>query len=163
MAEDEDPGPPRPERPRAVRLTIAFEGDRMELVSQQSVAMKVPPSDPVEALEGTTGIAERMGFWVDLKDAADRTLYRRVMHEPIRRDVEVFSPDPRQTVQRAPLPETAGPRGVFSIVLPELEAAQAVSLIGPRLEGATPAERLTAAEGAAPVGEIARFELRPAR
>jgi len=181
MAENEDPGAPPPERPRAVRLTIAYEGDRMELVAQQSVAMKVPPSDPVEGGPGPAGpgvdlgepgegAVARTGFWVDVKDAEDRTLYRRVMHEPIRRDVEVFSPEPRQTVQRAPL-ETAEPRGVFTVVLPEIEAAQAVSLIGPRPQPAEPtgpatpaglAKQITAAErAAAPVGELARFELRP--
>ena len=148
MAENETP---TPERPRSVRLTIRYSGDQMELVSRQSVAMKAPPSDPVEGLEG------RAGFWVDLKDADDRTLYRRVMHDPIRRDVEVFSPDPRQTMERAPVAE---PRGVFSLVLPEMEAAQAVSLLGtpPR-----PADGVLAEPGPQPAREIARFDLTPPR
>lgn len=152
MAENEPQPPPPPERPRAVRLTIAYDGDRMEMVSQQSVAMRVPPSDPLEAVA-----EERSGFWVDLKDAQDRTLFRRVLHDPIRRDVEVFSPDPRQTVQRVPVAE---PRGVFSVILPEIEAAQAVSLIGSpvRTTEAFAAERVEQ-----PSREIARFDLKPGR
>ena len=153
MAENETPPPAPPERPRAVRLTIAYNGDQIELVSQQSVAMKAPPSDPI------VGVAERAGFMVDLKDAEDQTLYRRVLHDPIPRDVEVFSPDPRQTVQRAPVAE---PRGVFSVVLPEMEAAQAVSLIGPPPPAAERGFAAAQAEAMqAPAREIARFELKP--
>jgi hypothetical protein len=162
MADDETPGPPAPERPRAVRLTIAYSGDQMEMVSQQSVAMKVPPSDPVEsAAAGAAGAgvaAEQTGFWVDLKDEQDQTLYRRVLHDPIQREVEVFSPDPRQTVQRVSVAE---PRGVFSVVLPEIEAAQAVSLVGPPPQPTGPAA--LAAEGPEPAREIARFDLKPRR
>lgn len=155
MAENETPAPTPPERPRAVRLTIAYSGDRMELVSQQSVAMKAPPSDPIE------DVAERAGFMVDLKDEQDQTLYRRVMHDPIQRDVEVFSPDPRQTVQRAPV---ALPRGVFSVVLPEMEAAQAVSLIGPPPPSAEPVFGVARTEAIQePAREIARFDLKPRR
>jgi hypothetical protein len=153
MAENESPAPPPRERPRAVRLTIAYNGDQMELVSRQSVAMTVPPSDPVESF------AERAGFWVDLKDEQDQTLYRRVMHDPIRRDVEVFSPDPEQTVQRAAVAE---PQGVFSVVLPEIEAAQAVSLIGSP-PPPPPDELAIAVERAQPAREIARFDLKPRR
>ena len=155
MAENDTPVPPPTEKPRAVRLTIAYSGDQMELVSQQSVAMKAPPSDPVEE------VAARAGFMVDLKDEQDKTLYRRVMHDPIQRDVEVFSPDPRQTVQRAPVAE---PRGVFSVVLPEMEAAQAVSLIGtppPSAERGFGVARTEAMQQ--PAREIARFELKPRR
>ncbi|HEV2855051.1 MAG TPA: hypothetical protein VHC97_19820 [Thermoanaerobaculia bacterium] len=152
-----------PERPRAVRLTIAYNGDQMELVSQHRVAMKVPPSDPVESAASAADIAGETagptGFWVDLKDEQDQTLYRRVMHDPLRRDVEVFSPPglPR-TIERAPVAE---PRGVFSVVLPEIEAAQAVSLVGPPPRAMGAAE--LAAEGPEPSREIARFDLKPRR
>jgi hypothetical protein len=153
VAENDGTGAPIAGRPRAVRLTIAYRGEQLELISQQSVAMKTPPSDPVESF------AERTGFWVDLKDERDQTLYRRVMHDPIRQDVEVFSPGPEQTIQRAPV---ADPQGVFSVVLPEIEAAQAVSLIGspPRTAGpalGVEAERTEPARAR----EIARFELKP--
>ena len=153
MAENETPTPAPPERPRAVRLTIAYNGDQMELVSQQSVAMQAPPSDPIE------DVAARAGFMFDLKDEQDQTLYRRIMHDPIQRDVEVFSPDPRQTVQRAPVAE---PQGVFSVVLPEMEAAQAVSLIGPPPPSAEREFGIAGTEAIQePAREIARFELKP--
>lgn len=155
MAENETP-----ERPRAVRLTIAYNGDQMEMVSQQSVAMKAPPSDPVESTAAAAADAEHTGFWVDLKDGQDQTLYRRVLHDPMPRHVEAFSPDPRQTVQRVPIPVTES-RGVFSVVLPEIEAAQAVSLIGPPPPPTGPAA--LAEEGPQPSREIARFALKPRR
>ena len=155
MAENETP-----ERPRSVRLTIAYDGDRMEMVSQQSVAMKAPPSDPVESAPAAAMDAGPTGFWVDLKDEQDQTLYRRVLHDPVPRHVEAFSPDPRQTVQRVPVPITES-RGVFSVVLPEIEAAQAVSLIGPPPQPTGPGA--LAEEGPQPSREIARFDLTPRR
>jgi hypothetical protein len=155
MADNERTSPP-PERPRAIRLTIAYEGDQLRLVSRQDVAMKVPPSDPV------TGLEERAGFWVDLKDEQDQTLYRRVMHDPIRRDVEVFSQGTQRNIHRAPVAE---PKGVFTVVLPEIEAAQAVALIGspPRPPGRELSPQ-AASEGmpeARTAREIARFDLKP--
>jgi hypothetical protein len=115
--------------------------------------MKVPPSDPVESY------TDRTGFWVDLKDEQDQTLYRRVMHNPIRQDVEVFSPDPEQTIYRTPVAEA---QGVFSVVLPEIEAAQAVSLIGSPSQTVerNPAVGTERAEPAH-AREIARFDLKP--
>ena len=136
----------------------------MEMVSQQSVAMKVPPSDPLESAAMATAdaadAAEPTGFWVDLKDDQDQTLYRRMLHEPIQRHVEVFSPDPRQTVERVPVAE---PRGVFSVVLPEIEAAQAVSLMGPPPQPTGPTEGVLSMDQAETVREIARFDLKPRR
>lgn len=156
MADNERTGPRTTERPRAVRLTISYQGDRLELVSRQGVAMQAPPSDPVESF------AQRAGFWVDLKDDQDQTLYRRVMHDPIRQDVEVFSPPGTgRTVHRTPVAE---PKGVFSVVLPEIEAAQAVSLIGSPLRSAQ-RDLAVELEGVGPgqAREIARFDLRPRR
>lgn len=153
MPEDEAPDSPAPERPRAVRLTIAYNGDQMELVSQQNVAMRVPPSDPVESL--TAAAEEPTGYWVDLKDDQDQTLYRRLLDDPIPSHVEVFSPDPEQSMQRVPVAE---PRGVISIVLPEIEAAQAVSLVGPPTP--SPESPLAMSEPE-PVRELARFDLKP--
>ncbi len=70
---------------KAIRMIVAFEGEQVHLVSQQSVEMVLPASDQVEDFKG------QKGFWYELRDARDRPLYRRVMHNPMQQDVEVFS------------------------------------------------------------------------
>src|SRR5271166_4139570 len=73
---------------RAIRLVFSFDGGQVSLLSQQSVEMVLPSSDPVEGTE------DRTGFWYELRDAQDRPVYRKVIHNPMREDVEVFSDDP---------------------------------------------------------------------
>jgi hypothetical protein len=105
---------------KAIRMVMAFDGDQVTLVSQQAVEMVLPPSDP---LEGTAG---QKGFWYELRDAQDRPLYRKVMHHPMREDVEVFSNDPQQhSVARHTVPNR---KGVFVVLIPDKENGQAVTL-----------------------------------
>jgi hypothetical protein len=107
----------------AIRLTFAYEDDSIDLISQQPVDMIVPPSDPIEDLAAS-------GFRVDLKDSEGETLYRRVMHNPIPVDREVFSDEPAQSVSRIPVER---PKGVFTIVVPNVTEAQVVSLYSSRI------------------------------
>src|SRR5215208_4069038 len=69
---------------KAMRLTFSYDGDYVKLVSQKRTEMKVPPSDPVTAFK------KQKGFWAELKNERDKTLYRHVMHNPTRNDAEVF-------------------------------------------------------------------------
>lgn len=130
--------------PAAVRLTFAYDGDDVRLLSRQRVEMTIPPGDAVEGHEA------QVGFWVEVRGVDGRLLHRRVMHDPIQRTVEVFSDDPEQTVSRVPVQR---PEGVFTLVVPDVEDADHVALIssGPQLPGARAAAR-----------EIARFPMRPA-
>jgi len=109
-----------PEKPaRAVRLTFSYEGDQVKLISQRPVEMKAAPSDPVK------GYARHKGFWAELKNEEDRTLYRQVMHNPTRNDAEVFSDDPEEGISRQPAPKR---KGVFVVVVPDSEQGQEVIL-----------------------------------
>jgi len=105
---------------KAVRLVFSFDGDHVTLLSQQPVEMVLPPSDPVE------GTAGQKGFWYELRDAQDRPLYRKVMHHPMREDVEVFSNDPQQhSVARQIVPNR---KGVFVALVPDTENGHTVTL-----------------------------------
>src|SRR3712207_91971 len=104
--------------PRAVRLTFTYEGDEVRLASRQPVEMIAPPGDELSGRE--------QGFWVEVRDEKDDTLHRLVMQDPLRRDVEVFSPDPERSVYRAPVEE---PSGLFVVVVPDLEEADHVALM----------------------------------
>jgi hypothetical protein len=105
--------------------------------------MLLPPSDLVE------GTAGHHGFWYELRDAQDRPLYRKVMHDPLREDVEVFSDDPHQpSVARHTVPNR---KGVFFILVPDTENGHTVTL-------SSSPHRLALAHQPATV--IARFALR---
>lgn len=145
------------ESPRAMRLTFSYQGDQVKLVSQQSVEMTVPPSDPLKGYE------EHKGFWAELKSDQDKTLFRRVLHNPTRNDAEVFSDDPEQSISRAPAPKR---KGVFVVVVPHTETGNEVTLS--RSTGQPDIEAQGAPRGMAamrslatgPATEIARFKLK---
>jgi hypothetical protein len=138
------------ESPKAMRLTFSYDGDKVRLVSQQPVEMLIPPSDPVK------GFAKQKGFWAELKSAQDKTLYRRVMHNPTRNDAEVFSDDPEQSISREPAPKR---KGVFVVVVPDTDKGQAVTLSRSSPETKGPARGIRAL-ASKPATEIARFKLK---
>jgi hypothetical protein len=104
---------------KAVRMLFSAGGEHLHLVSQQSGEMVRPPSDPVQGNQGPKG------FWYEPRDVQDRPLYRRVMHNPMREDVEVFADDPKQSVARHTAPNR---KGVFTVVVPDTEDGHNVTL-----------------------------------
>jgi len=143
--------------PKAMRLTFSYQGDQVKLISQQPVEMTVPPSDPLKGYE------EHKGFWAELKSDQDKTLFRRVLHNPTRNDAEVFSDDPKQSISREPAPKR---KGVFVVVVPDTEKGHEVTLS--RSTGQPDIEAEGAPKGMAamrslatgPATEIARFKLK---
>lgn len=145
MSERGQEGMPAP--PTAVRLTFTYEGDEVRLVSRQPVEMIIPPTDALSGYEG------EQGFWVEVRSGQDETLHRRIMDDPLRQDVEIFSPDPEQSVARTPVEK---PSGIFTVLVPDLEEADHVTLMSSSAPGIAPE---MAARG--PATELARFSLRP--
>ncbi|MBZ4319244.1 hypothetical protein [Streptomyces huiliensis] len=138
----------------AVRLIFEYEGPDIRLVSRQRVDAAPPPTDDLSETTGPAGsdaTDERpgvKGFWVELRDARQQPLYRRVMHPPVRYDAEVFSDDPDRSLARVPVDE---PKGAFAVLVPELADADHVALVSsPLAPGPT----------VAPAAEVARFALR---
>jgi hypothetical protein len=144
MQDEEQPaGHPAAAVPRAQRLTFSYEGSNVHLLSRQTVEMIPPPSDPVQDSE------RQAGFWYTLRDREGRPIYRRVVHNPIRHDVEVFSDDPERSVSRVRVSE---PRGVFSLLVPGLDEPYTLTL-----HSSPPGATGEAAQ------EIARFDIRRSR
>lgn len=141
-----------PASPRAVRLTFTYEGDDVQLVSRQPVEMVVQPTDPVSGQEA------ELGSWVEVRSGQEATLYRRVVHDPFRHDTEVFSPDPQQSVSRAPLDVAAG---TFSVVVPELAEADHVALLSSARSSRAEAVEEEGTRDLAGAMEVARFAFRP--
>jgi hypothetical protein len=120
-------GPTGPEPRGAVRLTFRYDGDQVRLVSSRRLDKTVPP-DPDAGEER----AEGRGFFAEVRGAGDQVLHRRLLHEPVRRDAEVFSDDPERSLARVPVER---PSGIFSVVVPDFEEADYVALVergGPR-------------------------------
>jgi hypothetical protein len=139
-----------PEPTKAMRLTFAYEGDDVKLVSQKRTEMKVPPSDPV------TAYSKQKGFWAELKNERDKTLYRHVMHNPTRNDAEIFPETPGQSISREPAPKR---KGLFVVVVPDTNKGEEVTLFrsSPDEQGPASGLRALARE---PATEIMRFKLK---
>lgn len=102
----------------AIRLTFVKKGEQLQLHSRISVNVILPPGD-------STAQPNDRGFWLELRDSADNTLFRRVLHNPLPQDTEVFSSDVKQTIARVPkAPEEL----VFSVLVPDILAAETVTL-----------------------------------
>jgi hypothetical protein len=125
-----------------MRLTFEYEGSEVKLVSSQKVEMILPPTHPLEGGDGETG------FWFTLSDAAGKAVYRRVVHNPIQLDREVFSNDPKNpSVHRVPVEK---PKGTFVLLVPDVPQAQTLQLFSHPLNVARRAEAAR---------EVARFNL----
>lgn len=141
-------------QPRALRLTFSYQGDEVRLVGRRSVEMIAPSTGRLGGDEG------EQGFWVEVRSDNHETLHRSVMEDPLRRDIEVFSPDPGRSMSRAPVEK---PSGMFVVVIPEFEEADHVALMssgapGAATRGASP--EAAAGTPAGPAAELARFSLR---
>src|SRR5687767_3227839 len=84
----------QPNRPQALRVTVAYDRGKVRVVSQQRIDMRVPPSDPVYDYEGHSGA------WFELRDPNGLVLYRRVTPNLIPQDQEAPSGDPQRPFTR---------------------------------------------------------------
>jgi hypothetical protein len=108
--------------PQALRLTFAYQGTQIRVIGSERIAMIVPaPSTPPPE-------ANQAGYWFGVRDAGGRLLYHRPLHNPIRVDLEAFSPDPRQSIARVPIAER---QGEFTVLIPDVPDARTFELHGP--------------------------------
>jgi hypothetical protein len=105
--------------PGAIRFTFSYSEGDVRLDSLERVAMRPLPSHDLDSFEG------RSGFWVELRDAQDRVVHRRVLHDPLRHEVEVFPEGGVGEFTRVPV---ARPAGTFDVVVPDLPGARELTL-----------------------------------
>jgi hypothetical protein len=129
--------------PTAVRLHFSLDGDELRLVDHQVLVMRAPPPDTLHAADSIDGIPRLSGFWIELRNQAGRPLYRRVLHDPLRYWTEAPNEDGSRTKK-----SVRHPRTTFSVVVPALESATTVLLIGSPRSHPRSAAR-----------ELARFDL----
>ncbi len=128
-----------PQPAPALRFLFDYEGTEVRLISRQSLVMVLPPTDPLEGLEG------QAGFWYELRDSASRPLYRRIVRNPIQVHIEVHEADSGSPTRRM----VNAPQGVFTALVPDLAQAEVIALCS---------SPLTKAYG--PVQAIATFAVR---
>jgi hypothetical protein len=106
----------------ALRLTFAYRAGQIRLLGSERIAMIVPAP--------ATSVPEQgqVGYWFGVLDAAGRVLYHRPLHDPLRVDVEAFSPDPRASITRVPSPQADVE---FTVLVPDTADAQSFTLQGP--------------------------------
>jgi hypothetical protein len=109
--------------PHALRLTFAYRGTQIRLDGSERVAMIAPAPSGAPPEPGQTG------YWFGVLDAAGRLIYHRPLHQPIKVDVETFSPDPQRSIARAPIAER---EGRFTVLIPDAADARTFELHGPR-------------------------------
>jgi hypothetical protein len=124
---------------RALRLTFSYSRKGIHLDEIRPVeGMPLPPTDPIQH-------GPEAGFWYELRDAKNTTLYRQVVHNPMPHEAEVYTegaPIGRQTRQDG--------SDSFTLLVPSLEGVTTIALFSSPLN---PANFGAAAE------EIARFSL----
>lgn len=132
---------------RAIRLVCVADADGVRVTSRSRLAKVVPPT---ESLPDVSSAAGRSGFWVEVRDAADRVRYRRVMADPLPSRLEA----PAENGGFGQLPG-APSTGTFTVLVPDLDDGEELVLMRGSGRGAGPA---TAADRVS--GELARISLR---
>src|SRR5260370_35230593 len=102
---------------RALRLTFSYSRKGVHLDEIHPLeGMPLPPTDPIQH-------GPEAGFWYQLRDAKNATLYRQVIHNPMRHEAEVYTegaPIDRQTL--------ADHADAFPLRVPSLEGVPTITL-----------------------------------
>lgn len=125
----------------ALRLIFSYRGRAIALERWIRVDVIAPPSDRLPDVEAQTG------FWYELRDAKEQSIYVRGAHNPLRAGIEAPTGDAARPFVRHAVPE---PAGWFALLVPALESARTLVIFSPPLD-----ER----GSGLPARELARFEL----
>ncbi len=113
------------------RVTFAYDGDRVRVIGKQRVDTLSPPDDSDAIADAAAG------YWVEVRTAEGESLHRQVLANPLNDQMEVYSPDPTQSLHRI---EASKPSGVFQVLVPDDPNGHDIVLHG-RLSSAEMNER----------------------
>lgn len=108
--------------PQALRVTLVYDGAQVTVAGAERVAMIAPASAAAPPQR------DQSGYWLEVHDAGGRLVYYRPLHQPIRIDIEAFSPDARPSITRVPVDTLTGS---FTVLLPDTPDARTLELHGP--------------------------------
>jgi len=111
-----------PRHSHSLRLTFAYTGSQVRLARVERVAMLAPAAvaPPPEGPQA--------GYWIEVRDAAERLLYHRPLQDPLRADVEVFGDEPGEPIYRVANKKR---EGEFEVLVPDFPEATHFSVHGP--------------------------------
>jgi hypothetical protein len=116
---------------RAIRLLVEYDASGFKVRDRWQIETLAPPSHPLQVPRATGG------FWVELRDAKNNVVYRRVMPNPVQTEVEVF--DPELGPHRQPTDAT---NGSFTVLVPDIPEAEQLAFVS---SSSDPARRQNAA------------------
>jgi hypothetical protein len=99
--------------PAALRYTFEYDDAAVRMLRRSKLDKQTAPSYKWEGADGESG------FWVELRDASQQVLYRRVMDDPAFRYEAPL--DDNGTLRT---PTAVGRKGTFSVVVPDLPQAR---------------------------------------
>ena len=120
--------------PVALRYTFEFNDTAVRILRRRTLDKQTAPS---YAWEGAVG---ESGFWVELRDASQKVLYRRVMDDPTFRYEAPVDDNGALRSQQT----TARRIGTFTVVVPFLPLARTLMVWASRPPEAAAAPILTA-------------------
>jgi hypothetical protein len=133
----------RPSR-KTLRLTFRVSNGTVVLVSYERLQMITPPQ-----IGEVPQAGKHSGFWMELRDSANHVLAHRLISPTQLNSVEVHSSDGKIQREFGEVKD-----GMFEVLLPDVDDAKAVVLMGdPLIQAKGKARRAEAA------GELARFEI----
>jgi hypothetical protein len=107
------------EGPTAHRLTFVYDGDRVQLTSNQTVSVKTPAPQQLNTP------VHKDAFAATVRDTSGNVVYRRVEPNPMREDKEVFGPE---SLHRIPIDRSSG---TFVVFVPHLTDDDVIELVRP--------------------------------
>lgn len=103
----------------AIRLTIAYEGERLEVISEDKIEKIVPLLREIDD-------KKHSGAWIELKDKKGNVLHTEAIDIPFGSDLEVFSNDPKDpSITRENISNF---KGTFSILIPDVPGAEELNI-----------------------------------
>jgi len=130
---------------RAIRLTLEYKDQQFRVRERHFLNKRAQSSDPILDKEKDK---PRSGFWIDLRDANERPIYRQVLHNPVPVSVEIHTDDKNNPIRREVNPN---PEAVFGVLIPDLPNAESLVIVSSPLKADAMFE---------PASDLARFSLR---
>lgn len=133
---------------KSLRLIFSYEGDNIKLLSSQKVNIIPPPSDDIQENR------EHSGFWYSLEDNNGRSLYHRVTRQRLHEEVEVFTNERENSIQRR---KVENPKGTLILLVPDISEGHSVALFGSPTKAIQQSNITNNTSNLQPSTEIARF------
>ena len=110
---------------RVFRLWFALEGSEVKILRFRVLTMQAPPSEPIHSPKSNEGLT---GAWIEVRDAAQRCLWRQTLYNPFGTRGEVRT-DAGGFLNAAILPH-----GSLTVLVPELPEARHLAIFSSPLD-----------------------------